>query len=182
LLEAIDRFDPRIWTRFETFASHRISGAILSGVETLSEKQQQIAVRKRVRAERAKSLADGAKSKAATEGVDALKLLADVAAGLALGFLLYNPGLYLDGDSASGDTPYERLEVVQLRQRVTALVGRLPTPERKVIHAHYFQHLPFEEIAQQLGLSKGRVSQIHHAALQRLRAMNECLGRLAVVT
>ena len=39
----------------------------------------------------------------------------------------------------------------------------------KVIGYHYFHSLPFEQIAGILGLSKGRISQIHRAGLARLR-------------
>jgi RNA polymerase sigma factor for flagellar operon FliA len=38
-----------------------------------------------------------------------------------------------------------------------------------VIYGHYYQHQPFEEIAQDMELSRGRVSQIHRSALARLR-------------
>src|SRR5258706_4511129 len=41
LMQSFDRFDPAMGIRFETFASRRVAGAILDGVETLSEKQNQ---------------------------------------------------------------------------------------------------------------------------------------------
>jgi len=172
LLEAIDRFDPAMGIKFETFASHRVQGAILNGVESLSEKQQQIAARRRVRAERASSLAAGTESGGPLSSAQALHRLADVAVGLALGFMLDDAGMYLDGEPASGDTPYEQVELAQLRQRVAQLADRLPVQERKVIQWHYFQRLRFEEIASSLQLTKGRVSQIHHAGLRRLRELH----------
>ncbi|WP_457356464.1 sigma factor-like helix-turn-helix DNA-binding protein [Roseateles sp. P5_D6] len=46
---------------------------------------------------------------------------------------------------------------------------RLPESERRVIVRHYFQQLPFDEIARGLGLTKGRISKLHHAGLRRLR-------------
>src|SRR5215217_267187 len=42
LLEAMDRFDPARGVQFRTFASRRMQGAVLSGLERLTEKQQQI--------------------------------------------------------------------------------------------------------------------------------------------
>jgi RNA polymerase sigma factor FliA len=38
-----------------------------------------------------------------------------------------------------------------------------------VIHGHYLQEQPFDEIAVLMGVSKGRVSQLHRQALVRLR-------------
>ena len=36
---------------------------------------------------------------------------------------------------------------------------------------HYQQFVPFVEIAEMLGVTKGRVSQIHRAAIERVRAL-----------
>jgi len=48
--------------------------------------------------------------------------------------------------------------------------GALPAHlERQVIEYHYLQGLLFADIATLLGLSRGRVSQIHSSALFRLR-------------
>src|SRR3954468_3185376 len=52
MLEAVDRFDPARGVQFRTFASRRMQGAILNGIERLTEKQQQIAARQRLRADR----------------------------------------------------------------------------------------------------------------------------------
>lgn len=181
LLESIDRFDPQLGSKFETFASHRIQGAILNGVESLSEKQRQIAVRGRVRSERTKSLADGQKSDDAGAGSDALQRLADIAIGLAMGLMLDNAGLYLEGEPASGNSPYEQLELTQLRQRLSDLVDQLPPAERRVVRSHYYQHVQFDEIARQTGVTKGRISQIHHTALKRLRTMHHAADRFSAV-
>lgn len=175
LLEAIDRFEASHSVKFETFASPRIQGAILNGTESLSERQRQIAVRRRVRAERAKSLTEGGTK---ADRQDPLERLADVAVGIALGLLLDNAGLYLDGERATGDTPYERTELAQLRRRLVVLVDLLPTSERRVIRGHYLQQIPFDEIATMVGVTKGRISQIHHAALKRLREFHRTAGKV----
>lgn len=179
LLESIDRFEPERGFKFETFATPRVQGAILNGVESLSEKQRQIATRRRRRAERAKSLADGNDAEASPS--DPLQRLADTVVGIALGLMLDNAGLYLEGEPASGDTPYERTEMAELRRRMAALVDLLPPRERRVVRCHYFQQVPFEEIALTLGVTKGRVSQLHHAALKRLRVLHEETGVVGTV-
>src|SRR5471030_786211 len=48
LIEAIDRYQPNSTALFTTFASKRITGAVLDGVERLSDRQQQISSRQRV--------------------------------------------------------------------------------------------------------------------------------------
>ncbi len=170
LLESIDRFNPAMGAKFETFASHRINGAILNGVESLSEVQRQASVRHRVVKERAASLAENALA----EPVSALERLAEVAIGLALGFALEDSGVYeSDGERTLPDNAYSRLEMHQLSRRLADCVESLPEQQRAVIHRHYFQQMPFVEIADALKLTKGRVSQIHSAALLSLRALQK---------
>jgi len=57
----------------------------------------------------------------------------------------------------------------ELRQRLVRAVDTLPPQERTVIRSHYLQEISFEEIAAKLGVTRGRVSQIHRQALLRLR-------------
>ena len=52
MIEALDRYDPQRGVQFRTFAARRMHGSILNGLERLTEKQQQIAARQRLRQER----------------------------------------------------------------------------------------------------------------------------------
>lgn len=165
LLESIDRFDPSRGAKFETFSGHRITGAILNGVESLSEKQKQVSVRQQVLKERAASQREGA----AAKGHDTFERLASVAIGLAIGFLLEDSGMYAAEEAVCPDEGYRSAELRQLCQRVREAVQSLPPQEQHIIMGHYLQHQPFETIARGLGLTKGRISQVHHAALARLR-------------
>lgn len=56
-----------------------------------------------------------------------------------------------------------------MNSRLRLALQRQTERSRLLIHAHYFEHLAFKTLAEQLGVSKGRVSQLHHAALQELR-------------
>lgn len=161
LLEAIDRYDPRAGAKFETFAGYRIQGAILNGVEDLSEVQKQVSVRTQIVRTRNASLA----GREANES--ALEVLARTAIGLAIGFALEDVGMYRADDegAAMPDNAYSRLELLQLKRQLAEAVSSLPRQERLVIERHYFQQVSFTEIAASLGLTKGRVSQLHQKAL-----------------
>lgn len=164
LLESIDRYTPARGVRFETYAAYRIEGAILDGLSSYSELQRQLAFRREFLRDRAESLRND------DEGASksALERLADLAIGLALGLSL-DADLEKSDEPAEPDNAYARLELVQLRARLAELVEQLPAAERLVIVRHYFQQQPFDEIARGKGLSKGRISQIHHSALRHLR-------------
>ena len=167
LLEAIDRYIPDRGVRFESFAGHRIEGAILNGLPLYSELHSQLAFRRELARERAASL----RAEAAATRRAALDRLADLAIGLALGFAL-EESLTIDGkEPALPDNAYARAEVLQLRRQLGQLVQQLPDMERLVVTRHYFQQQPFKEIADTQGLTKGRIAQIHRAALIRLREL-----------
>lgn len=174
LIEAVDRFDPAMGNQFKTFAGHRINGAILDGIGQMSEKRTQVNTRKRLLAERR----DAAKAALDNGTRDLFQQLADVAIGLALGYVLDDPLVYYHQDATVADQHYARVEMVQLRSKMQALVAALPEKERMVIKYHYLNQVPFTVIAQTMGVSKGRVSQLHNQALALLRraanAVNAC--------
>jgi RNA polymerase sigma factor for flagellar operon FliA len=165
LLEAIDRYTPARGVRFETFATYRVEGAILNGLPSYSELQRQLALRRELARERAQSLRQESGGKERS----ALERLADLAVGLALGFALEDSGMGSFDEPTEPDNAYARTELAQLRRQLTELSEQLPEAERRVIFRHYFQQQPFDEIAGGMGLTKGRISQLHHAALRGLR-------------
>jgi len=173
LIESVDRFDPTYGNLFKTFAAHRIQGAVANGLEQLSEKRVQVATRRRLLAERRDCAAA-----ALGGGGDLFQQLADVALSLALGFTLEDAAATLQAGADTLTHPYGALEMAQLRGRLQALVAGLPQRERLVIKSHYLNHLPFNQIADSMGITKGRVSQIHRSALEQLRksmhAMRAC--------
>ena len=181
LMESVDRYDPALGAQFTTFAARRMHGAILDGLERLTEKQQQISARKRLRQDRlqaAKALASEGKGSVMAGGRRAagndelFRYLAEVSIGLALGILLEGTGMIEQdslGNASEPDQHYRQYELAQLRQQMRELVGRLPEQQRTVVKYHYLQEHSFTEIAEQLGLTKGRISQIHTQALASLR-------------
>lgn len=161
LIESIDRFDPERGASFRTYASHRIQGAILSGLEALTERGRQLALKRRIEQERLQSLREG--SQAAVG--DTFARLASIAVGLALGFMPDDMASFRAQEGSYGDNAYSASELRQLQRRLVKLVGELPEREAKIIRHHYFPQIPFDEIARSLALTKGRVSQLHGHAL-----------------
>lgn len=177
MMEAVERFDARRNASFKTYAAHRITGAILNGIERSCEKQQQIAAKAGLRQQRVASIS--ADSKAAPRK-DLFAELADLAIGLALGYMLEDSGMYHAQEEHYTENFYDRYELRQLQQIIARHVESLPEQARQVIRYHYFQGLSFEEIAALLDLSKGRISQIHSQALKRLRQLHAGQERLNV--
>lgn len=169
LLEAIDGFDPKIGTPFRAYAKRRIAGSVLDGIAKMSEVREQISFRNRVRRDRMRSMqiADADD----LEVADAMQALTDLAVGLALGFMLDGTNLYVDEDQVAPQADaYESLAWKDTVRTVVQAISTLPDKEQNVVRRHYLEGLAFEQIGRLLGLSKGRISQLHKAGLERLRS------------
>jgi RNA polymerase sigma factor FliA len=163
LLEAIDRFEPTRGPPFDAFAKRRIKGAISDGLILSSEKAAQFSARRRLEQERMRSLLTGER-----RGENAVAELADLATALAIGLMAGNAKL--EGGRADGALgAYESLTWRDMQLKVIEEIDRLPGGERTVMQQHYLNDVPFVQIAAMLGVTKGRVAQLHRAALARLR-------------
>lgn len=163
LLEAIDRFDPGHGAPFGAYATHRITGAIRDGLGKLSEVREQVSFRRRTQRDRVDSL----QSNSAKDPLDAL---VELAVGLALGFMLEGTTLYVEQDEISQQpNAYESMAWKEAMQKLAKAVEGLPEREQTILRRHYFDGLRFEEIGAVVGVTKGRISQIHKAALGLLR-------------
>jgi RNA polymerase sigma factor for flagellar operon FliA len=169
LLEAMENFDWQRGVSFRAYAVHRIAGSIRDGLAKASEVAEQIATRQRVRRERLRSLSDEDTHRMnAQEAMDAL---VEIATGLALGFMLEDAGLG-DHDQDSVLHPRTAYDSLAWKETVTHLhaqLSALPETEQMILREHYLYGIAFEQLALGLGLSKGRVSQLHRQALARLR-------------
>jgi RNA polymerase sigma factor FliA len=145
-------------------------GSILDGLERATEKQQQIATRQRLEAQRRESLKDtGASSPASRTPEQLLKYVAEAGLAFALGWLLDGTGMVEAGEKTENIPFYRSVAMRELREHVLELVNALPVQEKVVIQSHYLQEVSFEEISARLGLSRGRISQIHRTGLIHLR-------------
>jgi RNA polymerase sigma factor for flagellar operon FliA len=166
LLECIDRFDPARGVSFKTFCTARIRGSVLSGAEKLTDAQAQISFQRRAQRERLVSLMP-------EQSQDPLERLAELASGLAIGFMLGDTGMFQPSEHEhrddTGNGGYQAVAWRQERVAVARALESLPDRMSKVIRYHYLESLSFTQIASLLNISKGRVSQLHRAGMVLLR-------------
>ena len=81
--------------------------------------------------------------------------------------------MYVSGEVATEEPEHqpgeEHAELRCLMKSMRSLVDQLADPEGQIIRHHYFHGMQFSDIADLLGLSKSRVSQLHGRALNELR-------------
>jgi len=172
LIEAVDRYDPAHKASFSTYATYRIRGSILNGIEKTSEKAAQHAQRQRALRERSRSLREGIERPS-----DAFTTMVDVAISLALGYLLEESGIWRPAGDDRANDPYRSLEFKRLVERMGLIVKALPEREQLIVRYHYFEQMEFVAISEVLGVSKGRISQLHRRALNLIREAYQTLDR-----
>src|SRR5947208_3904434 len=188
LLHAIDRFDPEQGVRFETYALQRIRGAIIDTIRSLSPLSRGAGRRARLLDEHTSALAQRL-GRAPTQEELARELGVDQA---ELGRMLLesahvivsldgsgNPGeddgevqslrdLLHDPDEAGTDEVVEENELVE---RLSSAIDSLPPRDRLVLNLYYHEELTLKEISRVIEVSESRVSQIHTAAVMKLRGL-----------
>lgn len=177
LIEAVDRFDPDRGAAFSTYASYRIRGAILNGIESSTEFSAQSAYRASARLERVESAQATLHS---GDQEELFECMVDMALDLALGYLLEDSGIHRDEDGERANDPYHACELKFLQERLKLIVEVLPERERLIIKSHYYDHIDFHLLAVMLGISKGRISQLHTRGLRLLREACRSMDKLDV--
>ncbi len=176
LMQAAHSFQPDKEVTFQTFAYHRMRGAIYDGLGKMSWTSRSIS--QRLRAERLSaemleqqvlhsSLQDSTESLSAdaewlvrtTERITVIHLLTDSSQdGRDLA------GTIADREAAPDETVAHKELCVLLR----GLVDKLPDNEKSVILLTYFEGKSLTEAAEVLGKSKSWASRVHARVLEKL--------------
>lgn len=177
LIEALRRFKPQLEIRFETYAENRIRGAMLDELRKLDWFPRSL--RQRIRQldaviqeyEHIHGTAPTEEEIQKSTGLD----IKDIRAGLeALNSQL---GISLDvaqdivafgSDSGEGE-PYSNTVVQEIVDKVASLIDGLTPREKLVLSLYYGDEMNMRESAEILGITEGRISQLHSQALTRLR-------------
>jgi RNA polymerase sigma factor for flagellar operon FliA len=196
LIDAFSKFDHNKKVQFKSYAQFRIRGAILDSLRTLDWSPRELRRKGRAVEEAIRTVtqrlgrAPNEQEIAAEMEVtlhEFQQLLGDLK-GLEIG------SLHMERMEDSGDQelayipgspeedPLFRCLKGELKQRLTDAIDELPERERLVLTLYYYEELTMKEIGLTLGVVESRVSQIHSAAVLRLRVALAALqnGRSAV--
>lgn len=164
LLQAIDSYDPLHGAPFRAFARPRIAGSVRDGFSRSGELEAQWSQRRRRERERLRMLKESAGL-----NEDPVEALGAIAGSLAIGLMLDSAAGAADEVPDPGPNAYDSLAWRQVQARLAKEIERLPAAQQTVVRQHYLNNLSFAQVAALMGLSRGRVSQLHTAALERLR-------------
>lgn len=144
LMDAVDKFEPALGFRFETYGSCRIKGSISDGIRALAW------------------LPRGA-ARRASRIIEKVIPVDFQAARTPDGSRLQ--------DALSDRTdalPFEELETAADHEEVIQALHALPDRERTVIVEYYYGRRQLKEIGRDLGVTESRVCQLHRRALRQL--------------
>lgn len=174
LLHAVERFDPSRGYLFSTFAARRIRGAMLDEVRSESIMSRGTATKARMIGQ-ARARVEGRLGRSAREADMVLEL------GLEVGeYRTWEREAQQVEVTLEVDVPARQgADSVESTDRSAWLadaIRQLPENERKVLALTFYEDLPGREIANILGVTESRVSQIKTKALQRLRTGFDAKG------
>jgi RNA polymerase sigma factor for flagellar operon FliA len=176
LLEAADRFDPKVGANFLTFAHYRIKGAIYDGLRKMGVLKGGDA-RSSYMGERATAylgnLSDreqGGGNRGGSIDDDVMDI-SNAVAGLAMVFATSLEGADTLGFPDESLPADQRMELEQQRVRLRAAIEQLPEKERRLLQGYYFQGKTLEEAGAEIGQSKSWASRLHARAIERLKEL-----------
>ena len=182
LMNAIDRFDPSLGFKFETYAVPRIRGAILDSLRSLDWVPRSVRSKART-VENAISDLEHALKRSPTDDELAAKLkinsselekwlteIASSAVGPLDHVIADNTPASTHSGASYVPSPDSVVEAQELRKIMRQEIKRLPERERTVLVLYYEENLTLGEIGDVLGVTESRVSQIHTKAVLQLRS------------
>ncbi len=178
LIEALGRFRPELGIKFETYAESRIKGAMLDDLRRMDwfSRGQRHRVRTLEEASRriesdsgrtptVEELAEatGLTEREVTQGLEALQNQLC----LSLDAVTENISSYQKNQLEN--EPYKTTEFRELVDKLASLIDDLTPREKLVLSLYYGEELNMRETSEVMGITEGRVSQLHSQALARLR-------------
>ena len=172
LIDAYHRFDPTREVKFESFAEHRIRGAMIDELREMDHLPRRLRADadklKKARAalgntmgREPTSVALAAHVGMEVEDVDALEAVSQPASQL-------NPDLSIPSLDSLQD---ERIDHADRVRRMTTAIGTLNVRLQTVLSLHYVESFTYKEIAGAMQISEARVCQLHGEAVKKLKAL-----------
>ena len=184
LIDAANKYDPTKGAKFKTFAEYRIRGAIFDEMRkldwfsrSLREKHSQLS-QTMLRLERKLGRSPDEEEMAEAMDMSLDQYHETLAKVSHLGCVSLNETLdhseegrsFLDNLAQDGGpTPLDLIESQEMTALMADVLEELSKKEKLVIALYYYEELTQKEIAEVIGVTEGRVSQLHSQALIKLR-------------
>jgi len=189
LFDAVEKYDSAKNVAFQSYAKHRIKGAILDSLRQLDWASRDLRKRQKQADAATRDLA-AQLGRAPAEHEMAQKMGVSLDRWRRMSMELRNVGPVqplaprpeqerdrTEEFAATPDYQPDRMcEQKQLRHTLERAIGTLPERYQKVVFLYYTNELTMKEIGDVLGVNESRVSQIHKTALKKMAVALESEG------
>lgn len=177
LVDASQRYVPKAGVSFAAYAKIRIRGSIVDYLRSNSSMcRATIAMHQKVKAATAKLEQELMRTPSAPEVAESMQMgiaeFEDWQTQFATRQISSLDEVYSDHSMLFRDgavSAEDKIQTDELKGLLRAALGDLPEREALVLQLYYVEELNIYEIADILGVTTGRVSQIKKAAVERLR-------------
>jgi RNA polymerase sigma factor for flagellar operon FliA len=188
LIKAVETFEPERGFKFETYAGHKIRGAILDELRALDWIPRSIRQKSRdLQRAYAKLENELGRAPYDDEVCDELglsmkeyeSLLSDVAPTTIISLEESMPERGSDAkelriidtiEDPGSQNPLKEMGFNEIKSILKDTIANLPEKEKLVVALYHYEELTLKEIGVVLGISESRVSQIHSKAILKLRS------------
>jgi RNA polymerase sigma factor FliA len=158
LLDAADKFDASSGVQFERYAEFRIRGAMIDELRRMDCVPR--AVRAKVNRTR-KFCELSEKLNGRTPEIDEVTSLNEA--------FVYDRDIDLEDFPSKEEDSFQILSRKETKRDLAKVVNELPQSEKTVISLMYYGEQSMTEVGEKMGLTTGRISQIHKGTLSKLR-------------
>ena len=178
---AIDKFDPSVGVKFETYAYTRIRGSIIDEIRRIDNLPRSVRNkidqidRARIRVENKVGDIAGNSLIADEAGLtieeyNQITALEHASKNISFNLTVGESTELGEFVKSEDKNPEENLIENEIKQAISEELKKLSEKERLVLVLYYYEELTFKEIADVLKLSESRISQLHSNALKKIRA------------
>jgi RNA polymerase sigma factor for flagellar operon FliA len=188
LFDAVTKYDRSKNVEFQSYAKHRIKGAILDSLRQVDWASRDMRKRQKridtVSHELAGKLGRNPNENELAQGMgvstDRLRHFQTELLSLGLISISSTPDHEHDRPQEFPATidwqPDRMCEQRQLRSTLADAIGSLPERYRKVVFLYYTNDMTMREIGEVLGVNESRISQIHKMALKKMAVVLQSRG------
>lgn len=162
LIEAANRFNPKLGVNFTTYSYYRIKGAIYDGLRCMGSLSR--TEYKRQTHEEKEWLCVHETQKLNTS--DDFTKKAQQTASIYLVSLEQQENISIKDENI--ERADDLMAKLQLYEKMKKAIGYLSKKEQDIIKLYYFEELSLEEVGNKMGLSKSWTSRKHAKALEKL--------------
>jgi RNA polymerase sigma factor for flagellar operon FliA len=188
LIKAVETFEPERGFKFETYAGHKIRGAILDELRALDWIPRSVRQKAReLQRTYAKLENDLGRIPYDDEVCEELKIsmkeyediLSDVAPATLISLEESMPDRGSDSkelrvidtiEDPGSSNPLKELGFIEVKNILKEAITNLPENEKLVVALYHYEELTLKEIGVVLDITESRVSQIHSKAILKLRS------------